>query len=77
MEATKTDVSQVVDSNDILNLPINGRSVDSFVLLTPNVSFVNKAGGKISATGTNSNVTLGGASFQNLGSITVASGAIS
>src|ERR1019366_5110499 len=38
VEATKTDVSQVVDNNQILNLPINGRRVDSFVLLTPGVT---------------------------------------
>src|SRR5579863_4722495 len=38
VEATKTDVSAVVDNNQILNLPINGRRVDSFVLLTPGVS---------------------------------------
>jgi hypothetical protein len=35
VEGTKTDVSSVVDSGQILNLPINGRRVDSFVLLTP------------------------------------------
>ena len=38
LENTKTDVSGVVDSRSILNLPINGRRVDSFVLLTPGVS---------------------------------------
>ncbi len=37
-DQTKTGVSQVVDSNQILNLPINGRRVDSFVLLTPGVA---------------------------------------
>ena len=37
VESTKTDTSQVVDSRQILNLPINGRRVDSFVLLTPAV----------------------------------------
>jgi outer membrane receptor protein involved in Fe transport len=35
VEDTKTDVSQVVNSRQILDLPINGRRVDSFVLLTP------------------------------------------
>ena len=34
----KTDVSQVVGSRQILDLPINGRRVDSFVLLTPGVT---------------------------------------
>jgi hypothetical protein len=34
---TKTDVSQNVTSKQIDNLPINGRRVDSFVLLTPAV----------------------------------------
>ncbi len=38
VQDTKTDVSQVVDSNLIRNLPINGRRVDSFVLLTPGVT---------------------------------------
>jgi len=37
VESTKTDVSQVVNSAQILHLPINGRRVDSFVLLTPAV----------------------------------------
>ena len=37
VEDTKSDVSQVVDSRQILDLPINGRRVDSFVLLTPAV----------------------------------------
>jgi hypothetical protein len=36
-DQTKTGVSDVVNSNQILNLPINGRRVDSFVLLTPAV----------------------------------------
>lgn len=35
VESAKTGVSQVVDSSQILNLPINGRRVDSFMLLTP------------------------------------------
>ena len=35
---TKTDVSQVVNSQQILDLPINGRRVDTFVLLTPAVT---------------------------------------
>ncbi len=38
IEATKTDVSGVVDSNMIENLPINGRRVDAFVLLQPGVT---------------------------------------
>ena len=37
VESTKTDTSQVVNSAQIQNLPINGRRVDSFVLLTPAV----------------------------------------
>lgn len=37
VEDAKTDVSQVVNSKQILELPINGRRVDSFVLLTPAV----------------------------------------
>ncbi len=37
VDSTKTDVSQVVNSQQILNLPINGRRVDSFVLLAPAV----------------------------------------
>ena len=35
VEDTKTDISQVVNSRLIQELPINGRRVDSFVLLTP------------------------------------------
>ncbi|HLK68648.1 MAG TPA: carboxypeptidase regulatory-like domain-containing protein [Bryobacteraceae bacterium] len=38
VENTKSDVSGVVDSRSIQDLPINGRRVDSFVLLTPGVS---------------------------------------
>lgn len=37
VEQTKTNVSQVVESGQILDLPINGRRVDTFVLLTPAV----------------------------------------
>ncbi len=37
VDATKTDVSQVVSSAQIQDLPINGRRVDSFVLLAPAV----------------------------------------
>jgi Carboxypeptidase regulatory-like domain/TonB dependent receptor len=37
VDNTKTDVSQVVNSQQILELPINGRRVDSFVLLSPAV----------------------------------------
>ena len=38
IESEKTDVSQVVSSRQILDLPINGRRVDNFVLLTPGVT---------------------------------------
>jgi len=38
IEDTKTDTSAVVDTRAIQDLPINGRRVDSFVLLTPAVS---------------------------------------
>ena len=38
VEDTKSDVSGVVDSQSIRDLPINGRRVDSFVLLQPGVS---------------------------------------
>ncbi|HEV2445423.1 MAG TPA: TonB-dependent receptor [Candidatus Sulfopaludibacter sp.] len=38
VEDTKTQLSQVVDNRDIQDLPINGRRVDSFALLTPGVS---------------------------------------
>ena len=38
VQDTKTDVSQVIDSTLIQDLPINGRRVDSFVLLTPGVT---------------------------------------
>ena len=38
LDDTKTDVSQVVGTTDIMNLPINGRRVDSFVLNTPGVT---------------------------------------
>lgn len=38
VETTKTGVSQVVTTGQIDNLPINGRRVDSFVLLTPGVT---------------------------------------
>lgn len=38
VEDTKTELSQVVDNRSIQELPINGRRVDSFVLLTPGVS---------------------------------------
>jgi hypothetical protein len=37
VESTRTGNSAVVNSNQILNLPINGRRVDSFVLLAPAV----------------------------------------
>lgn len=38
VEDTKSDVSTAVDSRAIQDLPINGRCVDSFVLLTPSVT---------------------------------------
>jgi len=38
VEDTNTDLSQVVNSQQIQELPINGRRVDTFVLLTPGVS---------------------------------------
>lgn len=37
VEPSKTDVSQVIATNQIMDLPINGRRVDSFVLLAPAV----------------------------------------
>ena len=37
VDDSKTDVSEVVNSLQIVDLPINGRRVDSFVLLTPAV----------------------------------------
>ena len=38
LDDTKVDVSTVVNSQQISQLPVNGRRVDSFVLLTPGVS---------------------------------------
>jgi hypothetical protein len=38
IDTTKTDVSQLVTTKQIMDLPINGRRVDSFVLLTPGVT---------------------------------------
>ena len=38
VETTKSDVSALVSSTQILDLPINGRRVDNFVLLTPAVT---------------------------------------
>ena len=38
VDDTKSDVSTVVGTQQIQDLPINGRRVDSFVLLTPGVS---------------------------------------
>jgi hypothetical protein len=38
VEQTKTDVSGVVNNRAIQELPINGRRVDTFVLLTPGVN---------------------------------------
>ncbi|HEY1496772.1 MAG TPA: carboxypeptidase-like regulatory domain-containing protein, partial [Candidatus Solibacter sp.] len=37
VDQTKTEISQVVRQSQILNLPINGRRVDTYVLLTPAV----------------------------------------
>jgi outer membrane receptor protein involved in Fe transport len=37
VDSSKTDVSQVVNSSQIMNMPINGRRVDSFVLMAPAV----------------------------------------
>ncbi len=38
IENEKTDVSQLVSTRQILDLPVNGRRVDAFVLLTPGVT---------------------------------------
>ena len=38
VDDTKTDVSQVIGSDQIDNLPVNGRRYDNFVLLTPGVT---------------------------------------
>ena len=38
VETGKTDVSQVVDNRQIMDLPINGRRVDSFVAMMPGVA---------------------------------------
>jgi outer membrane receptor protein involved in Fe transport len=38
VEDTKTDISQVVGQRQILDLPINGRRVDQFVLMAPAVA---------------------------------------
>jgi hypothetical protein len=54
--ASKIGVSEVVNSSQVLNLPINGRRVDTYVLLTPGVvadgvqglvSFRGLAGGNV------------------------------
>ena len=37
VDQTRTGVSQVIRSSQILNLPVNGRRVDTYVLLTPAV----------------------------------------
>jgi hypothetical protein len=56
VDQTKTEISQVVRNSQILNLPINGRRVDTYVLLTPAVvpdgalglvSFRGVAGGNV------------------------------
>ncbi len=38
LDDTKTDVSEVIGTTDIMNLPINGRRVDAFVLNAPGVT---------------------------------------
>jgi outer membrane receptor protein involved in Fe transport len=38
IEDTKSDVSNVIGTRDIMNLPTNGRRVDAFVLNTPGVT---------------------------------------
>jgi hypothetical protein len=38
VDDTKTDVSQVIDTQQIDDLPVNGRRYDNFVLLTPGVT---------------------------------------
>ena len=38
IDSTQTDVAQLVTTRQIVDLPINGRRVDSFVLLTPGVT---------------------------------------
>lgn len=38
VEGTKTDVSTLVDNREVMDLPINGRRVDSFVLLGAGVT---------------------------------------
>jgi outer membrane receptor protein involved in Fe transport len=38
IDDTKTDVSKVIGNQQISELPVNGRRVDSFVLLTPGVT---------------------------------------
>jgi outer membrane receptor protein involved in Fe transport len=45
IEQTKTGVSQVVESTQISNLPINGRRVDQFALLTPGATTDGSSGG--------------------------------
>jgi Carboxypeptidase regulatory-like domain/TonB dependent receptor len=38
VEGTKTDVSEVIGTKQIMELPINGRRVDAFVLMAPGVT---------------------------------------
>lgn len=45
VEETKTGVSQLVDTAQISNLPINGRRVDQFALLTPGAVTDGASGG--------------------------------
>jgi carboxypeptidase family protein/TonB-dependent receptor-like protein len=45
LEQTKTGVSQAVESTQIANLPINGRRVDQFALLTPGATTDGASGG--------------------------------
>jgi hypothetical protein len=45
VEQTKTGVSQAVENTQIQNLPINGRRVDQFALLTPGATTDGASGG--------------------------------
>lgn len=45
VEQTKTGVSQAVENTQITNLPINGRRVDQFALLTPGATTDGSGGG--------------------------------
>ena len=50
VETTRSGVSELVNQQEITNLPINGRRVDQFVLLTPGVT-TDGAGGELSFRG--------------------------